>query len=500
MRCLAPQAGGPPAETALLSAVATAETKLRSKIAKACTDTQVAALDACASDVADVSDCLVCAHSNAADLLAADQNRSVRAASPASTAAFAANAAETEDTILLQPGSYVEEVTLKDSGLTVRGVKDCVSGARAVFTPPNPGSLYGIQHCGSLLPGCPDISDNVLLQGFEVNDYLENDIYNVGVDGVIYRDMVTRGPGMNGRARYGVFPVGSHNVLVEDCLVTGISDAGIYVGQSDAIIVRNNEVHSSVAGIEIENSANAEVYGNYAHDNAGGILVFKLPFYVNQTSNCHNIHDNRALNNNGPNFGSGTVGLVPPGTGMLILSNDSGIFQNNTVTGNKTIGVSVVDQQILNLLFDPDPFDTLSANQDVNDNAFVGNTITGNGFDPDSAVAAFAADVVFAPLAASGNCENGNTYNTDVGNAFTNLPACGTVSPRPGCPFVATTTTTTTTTASSTTTSTTLPWTFAAQVQPLLGRAAAAATAARPPRSTRGSRTSTTRRRPTRKS
>src|SRR5262249_19593059 len=154
---------------------------------------------------------------------------------------------------------------------------------------------------------------------------------------------------------------------------------------------------------------------------------------------------------------------------MLILSNDSGIFQNNTVTGNKTIGVSVVDQQILTLLFDPDPFDTLSANQDVNDNAFVGNTITGNGFDPDSAVAAFAADVVFTPLASAGNCQNGNTYNTDVGNAFTNLPACpNPVTPRPGCPFVATTTTTTTTSASSTSTSTTLPWTFSGQVAPLL--------------------------------
>jgi len=234
--------------------------------------------------------------------------------------------------------------------------------------------------------------------------------------------------------------------------------------------VRNNEVHSSVAGIEIENSANAEVYGNFAHDNAGGILVFKLPFYVNQTSNCHNIHDNQAVNNNGANFGTGTVGLVPPGTGMLILSNDSGIFQNNTVTGNKTIGVAVVDQQILNLIFDPDPFNPLSPNEDVNDNAFVGNTITGNAFDPDSAVAAFAADVVFASLVASGNCQNSNTFATDTGGNFGALPACpGTISPRPGCPFVATTTTTTTTTTSSPTTTTTLPWTFAAQVQPLLG-------------------------------
>src|SRR5262249_18908396 len=56
VRCFAPQSGGQPAEIALLAAVATAESKLRAKIAKACTDTQVAALDACGDDVASVSD------------------------------------------------------------------------------------------------------------------------------------------------------------------------------------------------------------------------------------------------------------------------------------------------------------------------------------------------------------------------------------------------------------------------------------------------------------
>src|SRR5262249_49865626 len=116
---------------------------------------------------------------------------------------------------------------------------------------------------------------------------------------------------------------------------------------------------------------------------------------------------------------------------------------------------------------EPDPFNPLSPNQDVNDNAFVGNTITGNSFDPDSAVAAFAADVVFVPLAASGNCQNGNTFTTDTGSSFASRPACPrTISPRPSSPFVATTPPTP---PSSTTPSSTLPWTFAAQVQPLLG-------------------------------
>ena len=67
------------------------------------------------------------------------------------------------------------------------------------------------------------------------------------------------------------------DVLVEGCVVSGAKDAGIYVGQSRDIIVRNNEVFHNVAGIEIENSTGADVYGNTAAGNTGGILVFNMP-------------------------------------------------------------------------------------------------------------------------------------------------------------------------------------------------------------------------------
>jgi parallel beta-helix repeat protein len=468
VRCLAPLPTGPAEETALLAALSTARAKFNSKIAQVCSDPEVAALDSCDDDVAGAQTCLACTASNTAQALAGGQYRAIRRAGSGTTFQAAADAAEREDTILLDPGSYVEVVTLKDSDLTVLGLKDCTTGGRAVVTPPNLTVPDGVYHCGSRLLGCPYVADNVLFQGFEVNDFLENDIYSVGVDGVTYRDMITRGPG-DGRTRYGLFPVQSRNVLIEDCVATGISDASIYVGQSIGIVIRNNEVYNNVAGIEVENSANAEVYGNYAHDNTAGILFFKLAGLPVQLSNCHYVHDNRAENNNGPNFGvAGLISLLPSGIGMLVLSNDSGTFENNNVTGNKSIGIAVVDQLILNILFTPAPFPTPSPNQNVNDNAFVGNTVTGNGFMPDPAIAAFAQDVVFVPLAHGGNCENGNTFGTDSGGFFGALPACGMpVMPRPGCPVVETTTTTTTTTTSSTTT-TTLTWTWSGEVQPLL--------------------------------
>jgi parallel beta-helix repeat protein len=63
----------------------------------------------------------------------------------------------------------------------------------------------------------------------------------------------TNGPDENNGA-YGLYPVQSSNVLIEESVVIGASDAGIYVGQSNNIIVRNSRVEFNVAGIEIENS------------------------------------------------------------------------------------------------------------------------------------------------------------------------------------------------------------------------------------------------------
>ncbi len=86
----------------------------------------------------------------------------------------------------------------------------------------------------------------------------------------------TGGPNPKNGA-YGVYPVSSTNVLIDRVTVKGASDAGIYVGQSKNIIVRNSRAEFNVAGIEIENSMNADVFDNVSTHNAGGILIFDLP-------------------------------------------------------------------------------------------------------------------------------------------------------------------------------------------------------------------------------
>ena len=78
------------------------------------------------------------------------------------------------------------------------------------------------------------------------------------------RTQWTGGPDESNGA-YGIYPVQTENVLIEECVAIAASDAGIYVGQSRNIVVRNNLAEYNVAGIEIENSFDADVYGKYIH-------------------------------------------------------------------------------------------------------------------------------------------------------------------------------------------------------------------------------------------
>ena len=100
-----------------------------------------------------------------------------------------------------------------------------------------------------------------------------------GVDRISFVKMSVDWPGdpRETNGSYGVYPVSSTNVLIDGVTVRGASDAGIYVGQSKNIIVKNSTAYYNVAGIEIENSMNADVHDNLATHNAGGILVFDLP-------------------------------------------------------------------------------------------------------------------------------------------------------------------------------------------------------------------------------
>jgi parallel beta-helix repeat protein len=161
---------------------------------------------------------------------------------------------------------------------------------------------------------------------------------------------------------YGLYPVNCNGVIIEDCEVSDASDAGIYVGQSENIVVRNNKVHHNVAGIEIENSFFAEVYGNTCTSNTGGILVFDLPELPVKNGHHVSVYKNDIYDNNFPNFApeGNMVGIVPAGTGVLVMATRSVEVYENKITNHQTFSIAVVSYLInqrpySDPLYDPYP-------------------------------------------------------------------------------------------------------------------------------------------------
>lgn len=152
------------------------------------------------------------------------------------------------------------------------------------------------------------------------------------------------GPPKPSNGGYGLYPVACKRILVEQTFIRGASDSGLYVGQTEDIVLRNNRVTENVAGIEIENSVRADVYDNEAFGNTGGILVFSMPdLPVIQNGAGTRIFRNKIHNNNTPNFApkGNIVGLVPAGTGIMILANrDVEVFEN-TLDNNQSASVIV---------------------------------------------------------------------------------------------------------------------------------------------------------------
>ncbi|MDE0063726.1 MAG: right-handed parallel beta-helix repeat-containing protein [Gammaproteobacteria bacterium] len=151
----------------------------------------------------------------------------------------------------------------------------------------------------------------------------------------------TNGPATENGA-YGIYPVQTENTLIEDSIAIGASDAGLYVGQSRNVIVRNSRAEYNVAGIEIENTVHADVHGNTAVNNTGGILVFNMPD-LPEEGHSTRVFDNDVMGNNTPNFGvPGTaVASIPAGSGVVINANDRVEIFDNRITGHRTANVLI---------------------------------------------------------------------------------------------------------------------------------------------------------------
>ena len=272
------------------------------------------------------------------------------------------------DTLIMRSGFYsfedgisldVDNVTVIGEGMneTILDFKNQQSGAQGFLV----------------------TSNKVTLKDFAILDAKGDALKVIGSKGINMINLRTEWTGgpKSTNGAYGFYPVESEDVLIDGCIAIGASDAGIYVGQSKNIIVRNSIAQYNVAGIEIENSYYADVYNNLASHNTGGILIFDLPDLPQQGGHHIRVFDNKSIDNDTDNFApeGNIVGEVPRGTGIIIMANSDVEIFNNVMSGNGTVNLSVVSYS--DKTDDPNYYPHPRRIQIHN------NTYGPGGFDPD---------------------------------------------------------------------------------------------------------------------
>lgn len=250
----------------------------------------------------------------------------------------AVNTIEPNTTIILGAGEFAmtNSVTIRANGIQLigQGIDE---------------STLDFGDTSAQVNGVDVIGDDFVVQDLTVLDAPKDGIRVEDSDGVTFRRIRAAWTNVSDPANgaYGIYPVKSQHVLVEDSLAENASDAGLYVGQCQNVVVRNNTVRGNVAGLEIENTEYADVYGNLAEDNTAGIVVFDLPGNPIVGRDVQ-LRENTIRNNNHVNFApGGTVAVIPVGTGTFAMASRRVEIKDNTYENNNTGDIALISGLVI---------------------------------------------------------------------------------------------------------------------------------------------------------
>ncbi len=282
------------------------------------------------------------------------------------------------EVICLAEGTFkpIYEVVIKTPKVTLKGAGQM----REMGAAKNSTGPKTILDFTDQISGAQSISvwtDDVLIRDLDVYQPSGDGVKATAVKNIAFLNVSVRWKDVStANGAYAIYPIQSDGVRVERCYVYGARDAGIYVGQSKNILVIDNETEGNVASLEIENSSDAEVAYNHAHDNTGGILIFNLPNLPVKEGKRTLAHHNLIENNNLPTFAvpGSSVSRVPPGSGLVMLATDDAEVRHNTITNHKSLGIVVLayDKGIFGEYNDPG-LDIYPEGNWVHDNVLIGN-------------------------------------------------------------------------------------------------------------------------------
>jgi nitrous oxidase accessory protein NosD len=243
------------------------------------------------------------------------------------------------------------------------------------------------------------------MQGFTVRGFSRFGVYLACADDF----SVTRTTSTD-NGEYAIFPVASrHGRLSHDVGARTRSDACLYVGEDEDVVVDHSTATDCQIGFEIENSRHVVMRQNLARANTAGIIVDVINDRLTTVCADNRVEGNVFDANNRASSALPTddTADLQPGIGIIIDGADRTRVAHNTIRGHTLAGLTLVDFcldrpdicAMPGLPIDPRP----------DDNRILANTFEAN-----------ANQVFFFPNGGTGNCFSHNRPS-DLGSG---LPAC----------------------------------------------------------------------------
>jgi Right handed beta helix region len=345
----------------------------------------------------------------------------------------AVNAARPGDWILIDRGDYVGSVVIRTPRLHLRGLNR------------NGVVVDGRHRAGN---GITVESGGVWIENLTVRNFDRrtrddssdgNEVWwegagphssRIGIHGWWGQYLTAYDTGLLGG--YGLYASHAVDGFFKHVYASGMNDSGVYVGGcrdchavvQDALVERNALGWSSTnAGghLIVENSTFADNSDGVGPDSEpdddlpppqdgacdSGVNRSSLPtFSFTQIAHCTIFRDNLIEDNGNLSTPANADILGAPwGVGVLLAGDYGDLIENDTIRGNPTFGVLVLER--------PDPFPPTSSTVyfQSSGNRISGNRITGNATAPGAYDIGLEGGV-FGTQSSVNNCFSGNTFGT----------------------------------------------------------------------------------------
>jgi hypothetical protein len=287
--------------------------------------------------------------------------------------------------------------------------------------------------CGPEVPvgGCADELQDFYIRGFTVQKFPGNGIQTRFVNGF----KIIRNESAD-NLHNGIYPTISANGLVQNNISYGALDTAMWVAASQNVRVIGNDLSGSPIGLEVNVSLDIVVRHNDIHDNTVGIGLFHpntagndpLPVMGNWVVEHNNVYDNNLFPNPAPP--GSFQGDLPPGVGILVLGVSDNVVAKNTVENNDFVGIGVLGWctaastiEGRDCFSDPPIRGGVFQDPSVSNNLIAQNKVSGNGTSPPGPPGPLdflAADLTyFSAGPDAGEFNSGNCFMKNKPSGFT---------------------------------------------------------------------------------